>query len=457
MQLSDTLCRHIAESRYDELPAQTHHAAARAILDATGVMLAASGISRDVEAFVSLATADDDNGPCSILGTGKRASAPMAAFANGAMAHALDFEDAFDPAPCHPNAAAVPAAIAIAQAFGPIPGREITTAIALGCDLVCRMGLSLEQPMEQSGWYPPPILGAFGATATAARILELDAGQTRDALSLTLCQATMPGEIMHSRDTVVRAIREAFPAQSAVLAALLARRGVRGFEAPLEGNGGFFRLYADGRYDASTLLDGLGNNFWIEDLSFKPWPACRGTHAYIEIALDLVREHGLDWRDIDSVTAITGIVQRMLFNPVERKQAPKTVIDAKFSIPFTVAVALVRGDVALGSFDDAALNDADVLAMARRIRAEEHRERGREHAAAGELVIRLADGRELRGAVDQALGHPESPLSTDRLVDKFVDCCSYAARPLDDAAARELADRLLAIETAPDCGELFRA
>jgi hypothetical protein len=112
----------------------------------------------------------------------------------------------------------------------------------------------------------------------------LDWRTTRDAMSLMLCQATMPGEIMHSPQTVIRAVREAFPAQAAVIAAQLAKGGVAGFEAPFEGKAGFFQLYADGLFDRGVLLDGLGRKYFGEELSFKPWPACRGTHAFIELA-----------------------------------------------------------------------------------------------------------------------------------------------------------------------------
>lgn len=452
--ITDNLCRHIAETPFAALPEPAVEAARRALLDAVGVMLAASGLSRDAAPFVALARSAGP-GPCTILGTGQRASAPLAALANGAMAHALDYEDAFDPAPCHPNASLVPAAAAMAQLCGPVDGRTFVAALAIGCDLVCRMGLSLRQTMEESGWYPPPILGAFGATAAAARIAGLDAEQTRDALSLTLCQATSPGEIKHSERTVIRAVREAFPAQAAVISALLARQGVRGFETPLEGRGGFFRLYVDGHYDADTLLQELGSRFWGERLSFKPWPACRGTHACIEIALSLREQHRIDWRSIDTVTAVIGPVQRMLVEPPARKQAPQTVIDAKFSIPFTVALALVRGRVTLDDFSPEVLADPDVLALARRVSATENPDGQLTQASGGALSLALAGGETLEGAVPQALGHPDRPLSRDALVAKFIGCAARAACPMEADRAMRLAESLLAVDEQSDVARLF--
>ncbi len=451
---SDALCRYIAETPSSALSAKTRHAACRAVLDATGVMLAASGLSPDAAPFIDLAKTSGA-GPCSILGSGAKASAPMAAFANGALSHTLDFEDAFDPAPCHPNAAAVPAAIALAQMLRPINGTEFMTAIAIGCDLVCRMGLSLRQTMEESGWYPPPILGAFGAPAAAGRLARLTSDQTRDALSLTLCQATAPGEIKHSERSVIRAVREAFPAQAAVVSALLARSGVAGFETPIEGEGGFFRLYADNHYDPAAFRVGLGEHFHIDALSFKPWPACRGTHAYIELALEARSQPGFDWRAIQEITLATGSVQRMLIEPLARKRAPTTAIDAKFSLPFTVSLALVRGGVTLDDFDGAARADLDIRQLAARIIARERPDWGRSQASASGLTIAFRGGRLFEGELAEALGAPERPLSSEGLVEKFIACAGRAARPLEPKAAKRLAGRLLELDAEPDVGALF--
>jgi 2-methylcitrate dehydratase PrpD len=380
------------------------------------------------------------------------APAVLAALANGAMAHALDYEDAFDGAPLHPNASLVPAVIALAQAHPPVSGGALLAAIAIGCDVSCRIALSLRQRLEDGGWYPPPILGAFGAVAGAARILKLTPRQLLDAWSMLLLQNSCAGEIKHDRDTVIRAVREAFPAQVAVQVALLARGGVRGFDAPLEGRDGFFRLFAANHYDSDTLLLDLGQRWHIEALSFKPWPSCRGTHAAIECALQLrAQVGGADIREMQ----IKGCeVHRMLAEPPERKRAPQTAIDAKFSLPFTVATAMATGGVGLDSFTAGGLHDEAVLQLARRTSFSLRPDWGIDQAVSGAVQVTLTDGRVLRREVLDPRGSPARPLADEELVAKFVDCAGRARQPLDPGPASELAKRILDLSNDADAGNL---
>ncbi len=449
--ISNAICAHVSGARFDALPASTIEAAKRVLLDATGVMLGASGAAPEAAPFIELA-AGQGAGPCTILGTGRTASAPLAALANGALAHALDYEDAFDLAPGHPNASLVPALIALAQAEGGVDGRRFLTALAVGGDLACRIGLAVGTALDPGGWYPPPIVAAMGAAAGAANLLGLEASGVRDALSLMLCQTTMPGEIKHSARTELRAVREAFPAQAAVTSALLARSGVAGFEEPMEGRAGFFALFARGDYDPAPLLDDLGGRYWIEQLTFKPWPSCRGTHAAIELALGLRDEHGLTPDAVVEVHVGIDSLQRMLIEPLPRKQAPSTAIDAKFSIPYCVAVAVVRGAVDLDSFGEDSLRDPAVLALAAKVGPRVDDAPSWQRGGGGALEIVLRDGRRPAGEVDNALGCPERPLSTEVLRAKFLDCVGRAAVP---PAGECLADSILDLETCEDVGRLF--
>jgi 2-methylcitrate dehydratase PrpD len=439
-RLTHRIATRFATTRYADLSAATVQATHRALLDVTGVMLAATGLAPDAEPFREQVIADGGAAEARLLGSNARVPVAAAAFANGALGHALDFGDTFDAGPAHPNAALVPALLAIADADPAIDGAAFLTAMALGSDLACRISLAPARPFEDGGWYPPPFAGTIGAAAAAAKLLGLDADGIVQAIGLALCQASFPAEIKYDPDTRLRGLREGFAARAAVSGALLARRGVRGFAAPLEGRGGFFALHGGG-VRADVLLGGLGERFLGDQVSYKPWPACRGTHAYIEAALALHPHVRLP--DIVAIEAEIGPVQEMLVNPPASKAAPASAIDAKFSIPFTTATALVHGAVTLDAFTPAALADPDVLAVAAKVVPVRNPAWGRAEAASGSVTIVTADGERRHHAVAQAAGHPDRPMSDAALVAKFVDCARRAAPPIEEARALAVAEAIL--------------
>ena len=446
--LTRIVARHVAGSRFEDLPPEAVTAARRSLLDAVAVTLAASGLGEGCGPFIDLAREAGGRPEATVLGAGFRAPLAAAVLANGAMAHALDFEDALDGAPVHPNAASTPVALALAETLPGVTGRDLITALAVGCDLTCRLGLALKVNPDDYGFYPPPILSAFGAVATAGKLLGLDERALLDAFALALNQAVASAEFKGEPASVIRAVRDALPAQAALQSALLAAKGVRGFDTALEGKAGLFALYARGAYDPEVITDRLGTRFHGAGLSLKPWPSCRGTHAFIEAALTLSARHGLQPGDIAALIATGGPVQVMLVEPAAQKQAPATAIDAKFSIPFTVAAALVRGEIDLETFSAGSLADPEILALAGRVSFVQAPGGDMRTAASGSLEIRTTDGRSFSLAVPEPLGAPSNPMTEQALTAKFAACAGYAASPVADPAA--LAARLLAVDGETD-------
>jgi 2-methylcitrate dehydratase PrpD len=453
-ELTRKLAAHVARVRYADLPAGAVLAAKRSLLDAIGVSLGASGLEPACAPFAAIAA--ESSGPCTLLGMAAGASPLMAAMANGALAHALDYEDAYDGAPVHPNAASVPVALALAERTPSIDGRRLIGALAVGCDLVCRLGLSLQDNPDRYGFFTPPILGAFGAAATAAQLLELDEERVVAAFALTLSQAMCSSQWKTDPHSSLRAIRDAFPAHTGLLAALLAADGVRGFEAALEGEFGLYALYARGAYDPAPLLDGLGIRFLGEAVSFKPWPSCRGTHAFISAALELSSRHAIHPDAIEAIEARGAQLNAMLMEPLAQKQRPATAIDAKFSLPFCIGSALARGTVSLDDFTPAALADPRVLALARRVTFTAEPGAGMREAVSGELSLQLRGGARHRLRVEHPPGHPHHPLTQDQLIAKFIDCAARAAHPIGQARARLAADAILTLDDAPSAQHALR-
>jgi 2-methylcitrate dehydratase PrpD len=448
---SAALAHFASETRFEDLPASTVEKCKRCLLDALGVMLAASTLGEGCRAFVELALEQGGTAESTLLGFRRKVPALMAALANGAMAHALDFEDTHDGALLHPNAATVPAALAIAEATPHVSGKELITALVVGCELVCRLGLALRVSLDDYGFFPPPMLSAFGATAAAGRLYRLDERQMRDAFSLSLCQATCSAELKHNPHSIMRAVRDGFAAKAGVLSAQLARKGIRGFDLPFEGQAGFFALYARGQYDPAVLTEQLGQRFAVETVSFKPWPTCRGTHAFIQAALTLAERYAPELSRIHCIRARGQPIGRMLSEPVESKQRPATAIDAKFSIPFTVATALCHRSVGLEHFYPEALEDARVRALARRVSFEAlSGSPALGHAVSGVLEIEMTDGRVFTEAIAVPYGHPDQPLDDAALIAKFEDCAQHAMLEMTADAVSQIVDRVLALERIED-------
>jgi 2-methylcitrate dehydratase PrpD len=453
MNESLALANNIVAIKFDDIPASALDNTKKSLLDAIGVTLAAGALGEGCKEFVNLAIAAGGKKESTIIGFNTKVPSFMAAFANGSMAHALDFEDSHDGALVHPNAATIPAALAVAESLGNINGEDFAASIVLGCDLVCRLGLALNEDLLQYGWYMPPILGAFGATAAASKLLNLSAKQILDAFSLTLCQATCSAELTQNSDSVVRSIRDAFSTKAGVLSALLAKEGVTGFAQPFEGKAGLFNLYAKGNYNPLMLTNGLGKVFEGSNISFKPWPSCRGTHSYIDAVLQILTERSMKPNDIEGIHIVVSTVNKMLCEPLENKQKPATAIDAKFSLPFTIATTLLYRKVTMDSFTPQALKDPRVLELARKITYQVDTNLTKKEAMQSLIYIKTKDGT-LSKKVEFPYGHPMNPISQDKLVAKFMDCAAHAANKISEKNLKKIVELVLNLEDVKNIAEI---
>ena len=450
--VSAILARHVASA---VVPAEVRALTRRAVIDAIGVMTAASGLGEGCEAFAALAKESGEGGPCTVLGFDFRTSPIMAAFANGAMAHALDFEDTHDATLVHPHAAVVPAALAVAEFSGGVSGRDFLDAVAIGADLSCRLALGLTESVEKRGFYFIPMLSAYGAAAAAARVLKLSESEIVQSLALASCQAVFSDALVAYPPSHLRAVRDGFSARAGVTAALLAHRGLQAFDRPIEGPGGLYANFARGKFDAERMLRALGQDYEGAKVSFKPWPSCRGTHAFVEAALSMAREQAIDVDRVERIDVTVSPFFAVLCEPPEQKRRPKTAIDAKFSIPFTIAVALGQGDVTLRDFSQKRLADPQLHALADKVHHTVEPGWTLEQSTRGALSLSLADGRNVTREVIDPLGHPHNPMDERAMRRKFEDCLAVARHPIDAAAVRRMAERLEGIEQVEDMRELI--
>jgi 2-methylcitrate dehydratase PrpD len=452
--LADDLARCIVDARFEALEPEAVDAAKKSVLDLLGVTLAASGVEPAAAKVVGLVRESGGAPESTVIGFGDRVPAPWAAFANGVMAHSLDYDD-FTPWGSHASSSIVPAAWAIAERAGRVSGRDLIVAVATGQDVFARLLCNVRWRKD---WNPSTVFGVFAATAAAARLARLSLDQVANALSIAGLQSSGTMEVVFGIGGDLRGMYAGFSAKSAVLAVLLAQRGIAGPPSYLEGRAGFLTTYFRGDYDRDAMRRGLGRDHLGRTTLYKPWPAVGTAHSHIQATIQLVTRHRLAAEDIDRIALHVGDNQMIMCTPLESRRTPATLTDAKFSLPFLVAVAAIRRDVSISDFTAAGLADARVLATAQKVvpMADSAFDWNGE-LPLGRVVITTKDGRALDLIGRNVPGSSEAPLSWDRILDKFADCASVAVAPPTPDQVERAQRMARELERLDDATELVRA
>jgi 2-methylcitrate dehydratase PrpD len=408
-----------------QAPDSARQRAAAAFCDTTGVILAGA-----VEPAARIVrSAIDGHGRCHVLGTSRVSSAGDAALANGVAAHALDYDDMCFVSMAHPSCALVPAVLAAAESSN-ASGRTALNGYVAGFELECRLG-SVMNPRHYHtrGWHCTSSIGTLGAAAAAARVMGLDAAQIGHALGIA---ASLACGLKENIGTMTKPLHAGIAARHAVTAAVLARSGFTASEDALTGPQGYLAAMDSGGSadDFARSASDLGMRWEIEDtgISVKLYPSCAATHPPLDVLLDLVRGHALKAEGIDSIDVeVDTMTPRLLIY-----DRPQTGLEAKFSMPFCAAAAVVFGHPTIDAFDDAHIRDASVQALMPRVTL---RANPAFDAAAplsqARVSIRLRSGDMLSARADGARGYP-GRLTDAELATKFLGC---ARRSLSTAQA----------------------
>ncbi|ANI80131.1 MmgE/PrpD family protein [Sphingobium sp. EP60837] len=443
----------VSSCRYEDLPPEAVEAAKKSILDLLGVSLAAAGTVPAVATVIDLVRESGGKPESTVLGFGGKVPSVMAALANGAMAHCLDFDDVA-PDGNHASSTLIPTVFAAAEHQGGISGKDLITAVAIGQDLFLRMRRSLQQRMD---WLVTTVLGVFSATAGAAYVLSLDTDQVAHALGIASLGSCGTLELRFGTNSDLGELYAGFIAKSALLSALLAKRGVTGTQKVFEGQAGIMRVYFDDEYDRTKILEGLGTIFGGSTMQYKPWPVCGIANTYIHAVLELVRNHGLRPDDIVEIRPYIGDFQQRMSYPLEERRQPACSMDARFSLPFCLAAAATYGEVKIEHFTEAGLRDPKVLETAQKIVPINDSSldwKGEMPNARVEIDTR--SGETLAGSGDGTLGGKNHPMEWEHIIAKFVSCAALAPIPISPAKINEAVEMARSLETLSDGTELLR-
>lgn len=422
MGITQQLAEFLVTSGFDAMPPDVTHAAKRAIIETVGVILAGSQepASRTTASFVRKT---GGNPRATVLGNGLLTSAPNAALANGISGHALDYDDVFSlVSVAHPTAVLLPAVLAVTEDSG-ASGKAVIEGIVLGLEVLGRLMATGIDP-RPVGFYVPSIVGTLGAAAGASKVLRLDVHQTQMALGVAASQAT---GMARNRGTMTKPFHAGNAARSGVVAAMLASEGFTAEPNIIEGELGLCHAFAGkAQVDESKVVDGLGNPYCITSpgLSVKKYPTCWLTHSSIDMMIGLAKEHAFSPEEVMSIECRTQPRSGTVLVFME----PSDHLQAKFSMPFALAAALVEGKVGLPQITDAKANDARIRNVARKVTVRFDAR----NADPDTLTVRLKDGRQFSASTTTARGNADAPLSDDEISTKFIDCATMIL-PADKA------------------------
>lgn len=435
------LAQRITTLAYEDLPDEAVLWARVGILDTIGVTLA--GATDPCATIVAGVLASQ--GSSLLLGTERRVSPLDAALVNGTASHALDFDDCNNTLGGHPSAPILPALFALADEIG-ASGRDFITAYVAGFETETKISLGVNFYQYTRGWHPTSTIGVFGATAACAKLMKLDPQRTATALAIA---ASLASGVKSNFGTYVKPLHVGHCARSGLFAALIARDDYTASPVAFEHKQGYFEVFnGAGNYDAEKILPAWGKPFDIvtPGIAIKQYPCCGSTHPAIDAMLELVRRHDLK---PDAVERIQSWTHTRRLEHTNRPD-PQSTKDAKFSVQYCLARALVDRKVAVEHFDGDSYNNPRVRSVMSRVQVAPYTtdQFPAENHYGAEVKVTLRGGTVLGTKVDQPAGRTSAnPLSAEQLREKFENC-ALRALPADRVAA--VYGNVMRMENLPD-------
>ena len=446
------LAEFCAALTFEQIPKDVVDKAKQCILDSLGCMIFGASLP-SVQRLEALAAAETSGAAATVFGTKLRTSAALATLVNGTSAHAFQLDEIHIESTLHPGSLALPAAFALAEARagGVKSGRDLITALVAGYEVGIRTGLACKGGMFKSGYHNQGTAGVFIAAAAAARLLGLNAQQTRHALGIAGSQAA--GLMAVQDGAMTKAFHSGRAAQSGVYGALLARSGYTGIPDVLDGAyGTFFSAFLDD-WSPQALTEELGSRWHTLRVGFKPAPASNGSITAMSAISNVMQQHGLKADDIENITAF--VSDNTLHHcgwPYEGERI-QSVLSAQMNLRYGIAVMAMEGRAGVEQFADAKIRDPEILKFISRIGVEHEPtfegQNGR-YRVACRLVVRTKAGKTYAGEVLYRKGSPEDPMTGEELREKF----HRLARGLGKEHSESIARAVAALDDSADLSEL---
>jgi len=438
MMLLEQIADYAVKEQTSKLSADVIHHAKRAVIDWYAALLPGSRVAPAT--LLEQALAEDLDRGRARLANGRRATLRAAALINGAASHSVEFDDIYRDAGYHPGSPTISAALAAAQATG-VSGETFLRGVVVGYEVSTRIGEAV-MPSHYKYWHTTGTVGCFGAAAAVATILGCTREQFMHALATVGTFASGLQQAFRSQ-AMTKPLHGGHAADVGAMAAMAASKGVTGALEILEGEVGFGAAMSVDP-DWSKATRGLGTDYHINHVTFKNHGCCGHTFPAIDAVLAIKQQYGITHKDVKRIRLASYKAGLDIID----NETPEGEYQAKFSIQYTVAHALVHGSVRLNAFLADRMNDPDVRALMKKIEvvADPELSKGYPVQRAAQIEVETNDGRTLRHFQPTRKGDPEMPLTDEELEDKFLE---LATPVIGEMRARSLLQELWRIEQLP--------
>jgi 2-methylcitrate dehydratase PrpD len=447
--------------KFEDIDQRTIENAKIFMLDCIGTMLS----GRQIESAKTITDAVLEIGggaDCTIIGRKEKANVMLAALINGTAGHSQDYDDDHREGIQHASVAVLPGVIALGEKYKK-NGKDVLLAFIYGSEVTIRAGESFLGNTFYGVWHPTGTCGVFGATAGACKIMDLDERQTTYALGIAGSEAAGIGEF-NEVGAWTKRFHAGRSAMDGVLAAYMGRHRFFGPPTVFEGRHGFFKAFSykgspeephpEGIYDVSKMTENFGEKWEMADSSIKLHACCRFSNNYCDCAID-IHNQGVNVLQIESIHAeCNKFAIHNLCYPEDMKKHPQNIVNAQFSIPYEVAVGLVKGRVLPESFTEDAIRDPLIYELCEKISwslNEEFEAVYPSHYPA-RVTVKTKDGKVYAGEVKYPKGDPENPASKEEVTEKFF---ANATNTIGSVNAKEIIKVIDGIETINDINILM--
>jgi 2-methylcitrate dehydratase PrpD len=442
--LSQQVAQFVASRAYDDIPQAVRERAKLIMLDAIGTAFAASRYPFAPVALSALGSLG--GGDSVVIGMDTKLALRDAVVMNGILVHGLDYDDTYLPGSVHLSASCVPVVLGMG-AHAKVSGQEMLMACALGLEISARIAAAAKGGFVNAGFHATGIAGTFGSTVAAGRLMKLDAAQHTLAQGVALSVTSGTLQPLQEGSWTKR-LHPGWAGASGITAAAFARSGYVGPAQAYEGRFGLYTCFL-GEHAATAqpnvVVEGLGDVWEFTRTSIKLFPACHQLHAFMNAAIKLSREQTFSADNVESVrTLIADAAVPLVCEPLESKLKPASSYSAQFSLPYSVACALMRGKFGLNEIEAPAYTDPELLKLAHKVSYEIDPNPGFPKSRSGEVIVKMKDGRELRCRENI---FPDEPADADAIIAKFIQNTDGI---LPAVSARQIQDAVLGLEKQQD-------